>query len=79
MEIDRGDGRYRPGARLTLANPELMEDWPRHRENVFVKNKVAKLMVTNRGVTKFIFSDFAACSMFSFSKCSVERNVGVCS
>jgi hypothetical protein len=42
VELDGGEGgRYRPGARLTLANPELMEDWPRARENVFVKNKVS--------------------------------------
>jgi hypothetical protein len=45
VEIDGGEGRYRPGARLTLANPELMEDWPRSRENVFVKNKVRKELI----------------------------------
>jgi hypothetical protein len=41
VEIERGDGRYRAGARLKLARPELMEDWPHHRENVFVKNKAS--------------------------------------
>jgi hypothetical protein len=39
VAIERNDGRYRPGARLTLAQPELLDDWPKSRENVFVKNK----------------------------------------
>ena len=39
ITIEKSDGRYRPGAKLSLAVPELLDDWPKARENVFVKNK----------------------------------------
>merc|ERR1719220_397261 len=35
VAIDRNDGRWRAGARLTLTKPELLDDWPKSRENVF--------------------------------------------
>ena len=27
------------GAKLVLKNPEVLEDWPKSRDNVYVKNK----------------------------------------
>ena len=39
LKPTRNDGRWRAGARLTLSKPELLDDWPRSRENVFVRNK----------------------------------------
>merc|ERR1719483_299166 len=43
--IEKSDGRYRPGAKLSLAVPELLDDWPKARENVFVKNKEVSVCV----------------------------------
>lgn len=37
--------RYRPGAKLVLKNPEVLEDWPRSRDNAFVKNKEVSVCV----------------------------------
>ena len=46
----RNDGRWRAGARLTLTKPELLDDWPKSRENVFVRNK--EVNTTNTKQTK---------------------------
>jgi hypothetical protein len=43
--LEKSDGRYRPGAKLSLAVPELLDDWPKARENVFVKNKEVSVCV----------------------------------
>jgi len=43
--LEKSDGRYRPGAKLSLAVPELLDDWPKSRENVFVKNKEVSVCV----------------------------------
>jgi len=45
ITIEKSDGRYRPGAKLSLAVPELLDDWPKARENVFVKNKEVSVCV----------------------------------
>ena len=43
--IERNDGRYKAGAKLTLENPEIMDEWPKSRQNVFVKNKEVSVCV----------------------------------
>ena len=43
--IERNDGRYKAGAKLTLEKPELMDEWPKSRQNVFVKNKEVSVCV----------------------------------
>jgi len=45
ITIEKSDGRYRPGAKLSLSVPELLDDWPKARENVFVKNKEVSVCV----------------------------------
>ncbi len=45
MSIDQTDGRYKAGARLSLAKPELLDEWPKARQNVFVKNKEVSVCV----------------------------------
>ena len=43
--IERTDGRYKAGAKLTLESPELLDDWPKSRQNVFVRNKEVSVCV----------------------------------
>ena len=43
--IERNDGRYKAGAKLTLEKPELMDEWPKSRQNVFVKNTEVSVCV----------------------------------
>ena len=43
VTIDKTDGRVRPGAKLVLAKPELLDSWS--QSNVFVKNKEVSVMV----------------------------------
>ena len=45
MTIERNDGRYKAGAKLSLDYPELLDDWPESRQNVFVKNKEVSVCV----------------------------------
>ena len=39
VTIERNDGRYKASAKLTLDYPEILDDWPESRQNVFVRNK----------------------------------------
>jgi hypothetical protein len=39
VSIEHNDGRFKASAKLLLDNPELLDDWPESRSNVFVKNK----------------------------------------
>ena len=43
VTIDKTDGRVRPGAKLVLARPELLDSWS--QSSVFVKNKEVSVMV----------------------------------
>jgi len=43
IEIDRMDVRHRPGARLYLKHPYILDNWPHHRDNVYVRNKEVNL------------------------------------
>jgi len=45
ITVERNDGRYRAGAKLQLSQPELLDEWPKSRENVFVKNKEVSVCV----------------------------------
>lgn len=45
VHIDRNDGRYKAGAKLSLQRPELLDAWPRSRQNVYVKNKEVSVCV----------------------------------
>ena len=45
VTIERTDGRYKAGARLSLDQPEVLDDWPPSRQNVFVKNKEVSVCV----------------------------------
>lgn len=45
VEVEGGDGRVRPGAKLHLARSALLETWPASRSSVFVKNKEARVCV----------------------------------
>ncbi|TRY74489.1 hypothetical protein TCAL_15657 [Tigriopus californicus] len=43
--IEQTDGRYKPGAKLTLQKPELLDDWPKSRQNVFILNKEVSVCI----------------------------------
>ena len=45
--IETNDGRYKAGAKLSVENPEVLDDWPESRRNVFVKNKEVSVCVGN--------------------------------
>ena len=45
--IDSNDGRYKAGAKIILENPEILDQWPKSRQNVFVKNKEVSVCVGN--------------------------------
>lgn len=45
--IDSNDGRYKAGAKIMLENPEILDQWPKSRQNVFVKNKEVSVCVGN--------------------------------
>lgn len=45
MQIDRNDGRYKAGAKVALEKSEILDDWPKSRQNVFVKNKEVSVCV----------------------------------
>ena len=45
VSIDKTDGRIKPGAKLTLSNPEILDTWPVERSSVFVKNKEVSVVV----------------------------------
>lgn len=47
VKIERNDGRYKAGAKVTLENPEILDDWPKSKQNVFVKNKEVSVCVGN--------------------------------
>ena len=47
VTIERHDGRYKASAKLTLEYPELLDEWPESRQNVFVKNKEVSVCVGN--------------------------------
>jgi hypothetical protein len=47
VTIERNDGRYKPGAKLSLEHPEQLDEWPKSRHNVFVKNKEVSVCVGN--------------------------------
>ena len=47
MTIERHDGRYKASAKLTLEYPELLDEWPEARQNVFVRNKEVSVCVGN--------------------------------
>jgi RNA recognition motif-containing protein len=47
VTIERNDGRYKASAKLTLDYPELLDDWPESRQNVFVRNKEVSVCVGN--------------------------------
>ena len=44
VTIERNDGRYKASARLTLDYPEILDDWPESRQNVFVRNKEVSVL-----------------------------------
>jgi len=43
IEMDRMDVRHRPGAKLYLKHPHILDNWPHHRDNVYVRNKEVNL------------------------------------
>ncbi|CAB4069220.1 unnamed protein product [Lepeophtheirus salmonis] len=43
--IERNDGRYKPGGKIYLTEPEILDDWPKSRSNVFVKNKEVSVCI----------------------------------
>ena len=43
VEIDRMDVRHRPGAKLHLKHPHILDAWPQHRDIVYVRNKEVNL------------------------------------
>eukprot|EP00095_Tigriopus_kingsejongensis_P002316 snap_masked-scaffold347_size200506-processed-gene-0.11 protein:Tk02316 transcript:snap_masked-scaffold347_size200506-processed-gene-0.11-mRNA-1 annotation:"ribonucleoprotein ptb-binding 1-like isoform x2" len=43
--IEQTDGRYKPGAKITLQKPELLDDWPKSRQNVFILNKEVSVCI----------------------------------
>ena len=45
--IETNDGRYKAGAKLSVENPEVLDEWPESRRNVFVKNKEVSVCVGN--------------------------------
>ena len=45
VTIERNDGRYKAGARLALERPEVLDDWPKSRQNVYVRNKEVSVCV----------------------------------
>ena len=45
VTIERNDGRYKASAKLSLDYPELLDDWPESRQNVFVRNKEVSVCV----------------------------------
>ena len=47
ITIETNDGRYKAGAKLTVENPEVLDEWPESRQNVFVKNKEVSVCVGN--------------------------------
>jgi hypothetical protein len=47
VAIERNDGRYKASAKLCLEKPELLDDWPKAKANVFVKNKEVCVCIGN--------------------------------
>lgn len=47
VTIERNDGRFKASAKLTLDFPELLDDWPESRQNVFIRNKEVSVCVGN--------------------------------
>ncbi|QQP39030.1 Uncharacterized protein FKW44_019784, partial [Caligus rogercresseyi] len=43
--IERNDGRYKPGGKLYLNNPDILDDWPKSRSTAFVKNKEVSVCI----------------------------------
>lgn len=47
VAIEDNDGRYKPGAKVTLRNPEVLDEWPVSRQTAYVKNKEVSVCVGN--------------------------------
>ena len=47
ITIETNDGRYKAGAKMSVENPEILDEWPESRQNVYVKNKEVSVCVGN--------------------------------
>ena len=45
VTIERNDGRYKASAKLALDRPEVLDEWPKSRQNIFVRNKEVSVCV----------------------------------
>ena len=45
MAVERNDGRYKPSAKIALENPEVLDEWPKSRNTVFVGSKDVNVCV----------------------------------
>ena len=45
VAVERNDGRYKPSAKIALENPEVLDEWPKSRNTVFVGSKDVNVCV----------------------------------